>query len=488
MRAVWGMAFLLVVGVACSDSVQVTRLHRTIDGGIDVGPDDGGVDAGPGDGGVDAGPGDGGVDAGPGDGGADGGPGDAGTDGGVLDAGWSGTWEPFGPPLGHEAQVYPAMALDAAGEPLVAFVQLVEMRGSVATELRVVRWTGSGWEQLGGVVASSTARLPYSAPLFIRLATDGAGRPVLAFGDSGPGALIGTFPLQTWAFDGTSWQPAPVPVSAPQLSGIDLGRAADGRVRLVLSTGHELRLLVLRGSGWMESAPPLLHDAGVSEPDLAMADDGTPLVAFSAAASPGSFGTLHAFRGTDAGWSDLGLPSPVADGLLFHTPRVRGRPDGGVVVAASEWQYDAMSKIQVGLAVPVFSLGEGGWSLLDDDGPPGGFGLSEPIPGSPVGLELENDVPVVVSTGAEAGVSLRALVAPQVARAAPPLEGVGAGTLLLLGDGGTLVGAVLPVSHEPGPADGGQVQIFQFTGLPAVPATDNRELSAPGRSGAGGSR
>ena len=474
MRWAWGLPLLVVVsGVACSETGK-SSLKHTIDGGPgdagadagpDAGPTDAGVDAGP----IDAGPGDAGpTDAGPTDGGpTDGGPTDGGpTDGGgPHDAGWSGAWERFGPPLGNEAQVYPAMALDPSGGLLLAYVQLVEKPGEVATELRVVRWTGAMWLQLGGVVTSSSNRIPYSAPLFIGLATDGTGRPVLAFGDSGPGASIGAFPLQTWTFDGNAWKAVSIPVSAPQLSGIALARAGDGQVRLVLSTGEELRLLVLGGSGWTAAAPTLFHDAGISEPDLAMNDDGTALVAFSAAESPGSFGTLHAFRGSDAGWTDLALPSPTDDGLLFHTPRIRERPDGGAVVAASEWQYDPMGKLQVGVGVPVFELGTGGWSMLSDDGPPGGFALSEPIPGSPVDLLLEDDVPVVVSTGADAGVSLRAL-APDGVHPAPVLGGVGAGTLIELFDGGTLVGAVMPVSRD-GPVDGGQVQLFHFTGAPA---------------------
>ena len=69
------------------------------------------------------------------------------------------------------------------------------------------------------------------------------------------------------------------------------------------------------------------------------------------------------------------------------------------MVAASEWQYDELSKVQMGVAVPVLALGEGGWSVLERDGVPGGSALSEPIPGLPVGLQLSSDVPVVVSTG-----------------------------------------------------------------------------------------
>ena len=460
MRAVWGMTFLLAASAACSDTTQLMHL---VDAGVDAGPDAGLPDAGPPDAGSpDAGP----PDAGP----PDAGPPDAGRpDAGVPDAGWSGMWQPLGPPLGHEAQVYPAMALDGSGAPLVAYVELIESPGVVATELHVARWSGTTWEPLGGTIASSTDRLPYTAPLFVRLAIDGSGRPVLAFGDSGPGATVGAFPLQTWSFDGSAWQLLPLPVSAPQLSGIALEEGTDRHVHLVLATGHELRVLVLGSSGWSEVLLPLVDDAGVSEPDLALSGDGAPLLAFSEAASPGSFGSLRAFRWRDGGWSILALPSPEGTGLLFHSPRIRERTDGGLVVAASEWQFDELSKVQMGVAVPVFALGESGWSVLERDGVPGGAALSEPIPGSPVDLQLSSDVPVVVSTGADGGVSLRALLAPGAAVFAPVLGGVGAGTLLLLPDGSPLVGAVLPVSSQIGPeqADGGQVQLLHFTGTPA---------------------
>jgi hypothetical protein len=325
------MTLLLIVSAACTDTVILMR--HVVDAGVDAGP----PDAGP----PDAGP----PDAGP-------------PDAGPLDGGWSGQWEPLGPPLGHEAQVYPAMTLDASGAPLVAYAELIESPGVVATELHVVRWSGTTWEPLGGTIASTTNRLPYTAPLFVRLAMDWTGRPVLAFGDSGPGATIGAFPLQTWSFDGNAWQVLPLPISAPNLSGIALDEGSDGQVRLVLATGHELRVLVLGVSGWSEVLGPLVDDAGVSEPDLALASDGTPVLAFSEAASPGSFGSLRAFRWSgDAGWADLGLPSPEGDGLLFHSPRIRERTDGGLVVAASEWQFDELSKVQMGVAVPVVALG-----------------------------------------------------------------------------------------------------------------------------------
>ncbi len=450
MRTAWGMGVLAMVAVACSNTVGLSRVRPIQDAGRDAGPaPDAGVDAG-----VDAGPGP--VDAGP--------PADAGT----PDGGWSGAWGPVGPPLGQEAQVYPALALDPSGALLVAFAEQVEAPGTTTTELHVLRWAAGAWQPLGGVVASSMTRFPYSAPLWLRLGIDGGGRPVLAFGDSGPGSTSGAFPVQTWVFDGRAWQAVPVPGAALQLAGIALARGADGRLSLAVSTGRELDVLTLEAEGWTPAVAPLVDDAGVSEPDLALAADGTPHVAYSEAAAPGSFGALHATRWSDAGWTDLGVPSPAAPGLLFHTPRVRVRTDGGVVVTASEWQYDPNTKLQDGVGVPVLALGVAGWALLDDQGPPGGSGLSEPIPGAPVGLQLAADEPVVVSTGFDGGVILRALGMDGGVRVAPVLGGLGAGTLLLARDGTPIVGAVmpLPAGNDPSQFDGGQVQILGFSTPP----------------------
>lgn len=468
MRVVWGISVLLTLG--CTNTVSLSRVRPSPDGGpaLDAGTDAGPADAGP----SDAGPVDGGVaDAGPGDSGlTDGGqlPGD----GGVSDAGWSGTWEPLGPPLGQEAQVYPAMAVDPSGALLVAFAELVESPGFSITEIHVVRWSGTAWEPVGGTIARSDMRFPYSAPLWLRLTTDRSGQPLLAFGDSGPGATSGVFPVQTWVFDGVAWHAVPVPGSAMVLGGVALARSANGQVQLAVSSGRALDVWTLGDTGWSAAVPALADDAGVSEPDLALGPDGLPLVAFSEAPAPGSFGPLRAWRWTGNAWVDLAVPWPDVPGGIVHTPRVRARSDGGVVVTGSAWQYDPLNKVQIGVAVPVLALGEGGWSLLAEDGAPGGFGLSEPIAGSPVGLQLANDVPVVVSTLADGGVLLRAIPDTGGELAAPVLGGLGAGTLLLGPDGRPIVGAVMPTHSGPSLVDGGQVQILHFTGAPVTGTPD----------------
>ena len=466
MRAVWGMTFLLSASAACSDT---TQLMHPVDAGVDAGPDAGLPDAGPPDAGSpDAGP----PDAGPPDAGPpDAGPPDAGRpDAGVPDAGWSGMWQPLGPPLGHEAQVYPAMALDGSGAPLVAYVELIESPGVVATELHVARWSGTTWEPLGGTIASSTDRLPTPRPSSCVSPSTGQGRPVLAFGDPGRARRWAPSRSRPGPSTGARGRSSRCRFPRPSSAASRWRRGADGQVRLVLATGHELRVLVLGASGWSEVLSPLVDDAGVSEPDLALAGDGTPVLAFSEAASPGSFGSLRAFRWSGRGWSDLGLPV-AAKGRGCSSTRhgSASGPTAGWWSPRRSGSSTSSARSRWAIAVPVFALGEGGWSVLERDGVPGGAALSEPIPGSPVDLQLSSDVPVVVSTGADGGVSLRALLAPGASVLAPVLGGLGAGTLLLLPDGSPLVGAVTPVSPEIGPeqADGGQVQILHFTGTPA---------------------
>jgi hypothetical protein len=134
------------------------------------------------------------------------------------------------PPLGHEAQVYPAMALDLSGALLVAYVELVESPGVVATELHVVRLVGLGVDTVGGTVASSTDRFPYSAPLFVRLAIDGTGPSSARVRRLGAGRHhrrhSRSRPGGSRAASGSRSQ---VPVAAPQLSGIASTRPTTGR-------------------------------------------------------------------------------------------------------------------------------------------------------------------------------------------------------------------------------------------------------------------
>jgi hypothetical protein len=351
----------------------------------------------------------------------------------------------------------------------LAFAALVQAPVMDQTELRVMRWSGSSWTPVGGVVVSSALRLrfPYSDPLWLGLATDATGCPVVAFGDSGPDAGTGIFPLRTWTLDGGVWEPVPVPGAAVFLNGLALVRGADGSVRLAVASDGQLQLWGLGPTGWKEIASPLAAgvDAGVSQPDLALAGDGTPVVVFDTARVAGEVGALRAARWTDGGWTDLGLPSPGDAETVFYGPRVLVRSDGGVVVAAAQWLREAESHLQSGVAVPILSLGLGGWATAAIATPPGGTGLSVPVVGAPLGLALQNDTPVVVFTDRDGGTELHALTPGGVDVAlAPMLEGVMSGMLLLDSMGVPVVGGVTPLTIQDAglPAvDGGAIEVLR---------------------------
>ena len=461
MRKAWPLGVvvgsILVAGWGCGGEGRATL--RRIDSGTgnilsdagfdggtsDAGPDGGTTDGGTSDAGRDGGTTDGGTsDAGP-----DGGTTDGGSDGGSLDAGSLGRWQPLGLPLGRDAQIYPVLTVDPSGVLYLAFAAVAQAPGMGQTELRVMRWSGSGWTPVGDVVVSSALRIPYSDPLWLGLVTDVAGSPVVAFGASGPGSGTGMFPLKTWTIDGGVWESVPLPGTGTFLNGLSLVRGGDGTIRLAVATNNELQLWKLGPTGWTAAASPLPApaDAGVSQPDLALGRDGTPVVVFAAAPVAGEVGALHGARWTDGGWNDLELPSPGDAKTVFYGPRVRVRSDAGVVVAAAQWIREQESHSQSGVAVPVLTLGVGGWSTTGIAAVPGGSGLSEPMAGAPLGLALQNDRPVVVFTDRDGGTELHALTRGGLNVAlAPALDGVMAGTLVLDSTGIPVVGAVTPLT------------------------------------------
>src|SRR5262249_16120595 len=154
----------------------------------------------------------------------------------------------------------------------------------------------------------------------------------------------GVFPVMTWVFDGAAWQSIPIPAQSPLLGGFALAGDMDAGVQFALSTGRDLQVWTLVDAWWTPTVPPLSAARGVGDPALAVGPDGTPRVAFSEAPAPGSFGPLRVWQWDGNAWTDLAVPWPDQPGQIVHTPRVKVRSDGGVVVAASAWLYDALTK------------------------------------------------------------------------------------------------------------------------------------------------
>ncbi|WP_199776956.1 hypothetical protein [Deinococcus sp. NW-56] len=108
---------------------------------------------------------------------------------------WTGTrWEALGASLNRRPRTYVAstqLALDAQERPVVAWLE--DAGGEDA--LYVSRWTGQGWQALGGRLGTRAASAP-------ALALDRVGRPLVAWVEEGGG--VGQVFAAHWT--GRDWQ------------------------------------------------------------------------------------------------------------------------------------------------------------------------------------------------------------------------------------------------------------------------------------------
>lgn len=113
----------------------------------------------------------------------------------VLAARWNGAaWEPLGGPLGRRPNTYVAstrLALDGQGRPVVAWLEDVNGQDTLFAS----RWTGARWAPLGGAVSSGFASSP-------SLALDRGGNAVLAWVEERGG--VGQVRLARW--NGSAWR------------------------------------------------------------------------------------------------------------------------------------------------------------------------------------------------------------------------------------------------------------------------------------------
>jgi hypothetical protein len=82
-----------------------------------------------------------------------------------------------------DSSLHPALALDAAGRPVVAWEEI----GGITAKLRVARWTDRGWELLGGDLNLDGGLSAFDPSV----ALDAAGRPHIVWkeGGSRPGSI-----------------------------------------------------------------------------------------------------------------------------------------------------------------------------------------------------------------------------------------------------------------------------------------------------------
>jgi hypothetical protein len=258
---------------------------------------------------------------------------------------WSGSnWEPIGNALnampGDTPVSFPALQLDATGNPVVAFME----DDGQARNVYVWRWNGSAWEAVGGALSAKPGRTHVNN-LSLRLNL--AGNPIVAWRELGDNsfdtAYVSRWVDGQWKMLGSVLGPSP---GAAYVDGVSLALDLDGNPIIgirqgIVATSNGLYVLQWTGDQWKPMGGALT--TGAQELSLQADAMGRPSIAWTRVDG------VHVMRWTGTAWESLGgnlraYPSNSAIDYPLLQLNADGYPvvtwgetlgsDGGVYVAS----------------------------------------------------------------------------------------------------------------------------------------------------------
>ncbi|RKH23563.1 hypothetical protein D7Y13_28455 [Corallococcus praedator] len=271
----------------------------------------------------------------------------------------------------------PSLALDANNRPFVAW----EERPVYTSTLNVyaARWTGSAYELLGGSLGSGTWA---SNPTLLM---DPTGAPVVTFLDSAPSSSGARVRVRRW--NGTAWTEVGGPVGVEGQAALAVAAAMDGQGRPVLAAvmhdraQNNERISVFRfdGTSWvsMGDIPESTSDWNehTRHPVIAVDPSNRIVVAWDEWYGSRDFTIFektHVFRREANQWVRVGTPVPNGESSVSKRPSLALSPvDGTPWVAYVESGRVKVVREQSGAWVPVAPTGLEGWpGVPHDAGPP----------------------------------------------------------------------------------------------------------------------
>lgn len=221
-----------------------------------------------------------------------------------------------------------ALAVDATGSPVVAWLR----RSSAGADIHVARHDGSTWQAVGmsdgspgGISNTGGASKP-------SLALDAAGNPVVAWED----ASSGNEEIYVARFDGRSWLPVGVSGASgggisntPEGSTLpSLALDASGNPTVAwqehVEGGSEIYVMSFDGSAWQPvgaSGGGASDNAGYSmRPSLALDRSGRAVVAWADASSEGNV-EIYVARFDGQVWQSVGVSSNADGGISNNLGR-----------------------------------------------------------------------------------------------------------------------------------------------------------------------
>jgi hypothetical protein len=256
---------------------------------------------------------------------------------------WTGaSWESVGGSIPEMSTVSlaepPSLEIDALGRPVVAW------NNTGSNHVLVMRWEQGGWQEAGRLSNGFMTAGVSSA----KLQFDGAGNAVVAWtqADGGPGG----FPppssnVYVGRWTGTQWEVvgelSANPANETSASKPSLGTTSTGELVVAWgeSDGVTQSIFVMRltGEGWTPvgsalSARPGATSAGM--PSLRLDPAGNPLVAWKESEEGGSSSNVYVQRWTGEQWEPLGNGVNSVPGIVHaHDPALAVDGEGTPIVA-----------------------------------------------------------------------------------------------------------------------------------------------------------
>ena len=240
---------------------------------------------------------------------------------------WTGTtWEQLGGVVGFSgtsSSTNPAIALDAANQPFVAY-------GSGANT-HVKRWSGTDWVQLGGSLTSTNYTVRQD------IAVNSQGQPVVSY-QAGSEAYVKGWNGTDWVQLGSSLRVNPFGSDGDTVIVLDEDdRPVVAFVETLSDEGSNVHVQSWNGTGWVQLGPAL--DINLTRaalvPDVALDLSWRPVVTWAEEGSNNQFG-VYVKRWNGTSWELLGSALNVNVSDSAYNPSVKINTQGQPVVVFEE--------------------------------------------------------------------------------------------------------------------------------------------------------
>ncbi len=270
---------------------------------------------------------------------------------------------PLGEPLSaspteSSQSISPSLQIDGAGRPVVAWV------GGMGVEspygVRVRRWIGSGWEQLGGVLEVPVG----STSTFCSLTIDADGRSIVVWHEVQ--STTGSTSMHTRRWNGSAWDVlGDVPLRQQGSADLIVSKGnRQGQIALAFVEQYQGNDQVLVGRwngttwGMLGGGLKVNSSRFVSGIQLAIDAAGNPVVAWSESTSGGDI-AAYMRRWNGSSWDAITMPVQTFPGELLiddsGAPVLDARVWNGTAWSAQLRRWNGSSWATLGNPISLFS-------------------------------------------------------------------------------------------------------------------------------------